>query len=251
MEIIFLGTGTASAIPQLHCECKMCRKAAGKNRRTRASIAIIEKGKVLVVDTGPEYYGQIIREKIPKVDVALITHNHMDHTAGILNLRREEGVTLKAPPSVLKELKKEILRLKHRNPGLKAEVFRPFKWNGIMIKSVRLRHDKQEYGEKMPCLGFVFEKRGEKFAYLTDFDRIMEKKKLKNLDLMVSDGTQMEATKGHLGVNGSIKLYNELKPKKMLLTHMAHKNLPHEKLKAYCKKFGNIEPAFDGMRIKL
>ena len=253
MKIIFLGTGSAGGIPTIHCKCKICKlaKAGNKNFRTRSSIAIIENDKILIVDMGPDYRIQILREKLSSIDIAIITHNHMDHTFGIDNLRRENKVILKTLSDVIKRWKPELKRIKTRNPKFRFEKIKLFKWQGISIEPIGVKHNKPEYKEKMPCIGLLFKKGQKKVAYLSDFNKILEMKKIQNLDLMVVGTSGFNTKHGHLGINDLIKIYKKLNPKKMLITHISHNNLSHEKLKKYCKKFGNIEPAYDGMKIEM
>ena len=45
--------------------------------------------------------------------------------------------------------------------------------------------------------------------------------------------------RGHVGVKGSVEVYKELKPKKMILTHINH-TTEHNDMQEYVKQFGNI-----------
>ena len=103
----------------------------------------------------------------------------------------------------------------------------------------------------MPCFGFLLRSRNFSLAYLSDYDEILEPKKLKNLDLLVSDGNGFNYSKtGHKGIKGSIDIFKEFNPKRMLITHIEH-TTGHKFLNNYVKKFGNIGIAFDGMQLEL
>ena len=74
---------------------------------------------------------------------------------------------------------------------------------------------------------------------------------LLNVDLIISDGNGMSDTgHGHIGINGSIKVFEKLKPNTMVLTHFKH-DYSHRFISNYVEKFVDIKCAYDGMEIKL
>ena len=68
MKITLLGTGTSQGIPQIACDCKVCMSENPKDNRLRSSIMIEVDNQTLVVDTGPDFRTQMLREKVKKVD---------------------------------------------------------------------------------------------------------------------------------------------------------------------------------------
>lgn len=86
---------------------------------------------------------------------------------------------------------------------------------------------------------------------MSDFNKIIEIEKLIDCDLIISDGNGLDNIgHGHVGINGSIEIYNKLKPKKMILTHLKH-TMSHNDVVKYVKEYGNIEVAYDGMELEL
>ncbi|MCX7727505.1 MAG: hypothetical protein N2053_11740, partial [Chitinispirillaceae bacterium] len=83
MKITFLGTGTSHGVPPLDCiisDYKLCPQGVckeslsdAKHRRTRTSIFIENNGLNILIDIGPDFREQCIREKIKKIDAVLIT----------------------------------------------------------------------------------------------------------------------------------------------------------------------------------
>ncbi len=87
LNITFLGTGASHGIPVIGCDCKVCKSENSKDKRLRSSIFIKTGVTNIVIDTGPDFRQQMLREKITKIDAVLLTHEHKDHTAGLDDVR--------------------------------------------------------------------------------------------------------------------------------------------------------------------
>ena len=66
MEIEFLGTGTSTGVPQIGCECRVCRSRDEHDKRFRASAIVRTKGKSILIDAvntalGGRIRGSVIR----------------------------------------------------------------------------------------------------------------------------------------------------------------------------------------------
>ncbi len=90
--LTFLGTGTSMGVPTLGCTCAVCRSAVSptgdpRNRRTRPSIRIDFDGHTILIDTGPDFHAQAIRENLHRLDAVFYTHGHADHILGMDDLR--------------------------------------------------------------------------------------------------------------------------------------------------------------------
>ena len=113
MKITFLGTGTSQGVPVIGCECSVCTSTDPRDKRLRSSIHIEVDDKSFVIDTGPDFRQQMLREKIKKLDAVLFTHGHKDHTAGLDDVRAFNHLQKKSMPvygakDVLDQLKVEF-----------------------------------------------------------------------------------------------------------------------------------------------
>ena len=86
-KIIFLGTGTSQGVPVIGCSCVVCDSINKKDIRLRSSVLIQLGDKNILIDSGPDFRFQVLREGIKKIDAVFYTHEHRDHVAGIDDLR--------------------------------------------------------------------------------------------------------------------------------------------------------------------
>jgi phosphoribosyl 1,2-cyclic phosphate phosphodiesterase len=86
MEILFLGTGAAWAVPEHSCGCAICsRMLAEGEERTRTSF-LVRGSENILVDCGPDWRIQMRTHQLERPDVILITHEHGDHFLGLDDL---------------------------------------------------------------------------------------------------------------------------------------------------------------------
>ena len=86
-ELTFLGTGTSVGVPMIGCDCETCRSTDPRDKRTRSSIYVNAPDFAFIVDTGPDFRMQCLRENIRRVDSVVFTHPHMDHVTGFDDVR--------------------------------------------------------------------------------------------------------------------------------------------------------------------
>lgn len=253
MLIKFLGTGGSCGVPFWNCDCRVCKSKNPKDQRLRSVLFIKIGDKNIAIDGGPDFRTQLLKYKIKKLDYVFLTHAHGDHINGSSEFSKQPNLIVETPTPVLKEFYVRIGPgkdwLMRRNPSMIMQNFSKKIIGGVTVDTVKLDHGKDNIDKPTPCFGYVFRSEKFSFAYLTDYSAILEPKKLKNLDLIISDGCNLEAGHGHAGVEGSIKVYNDLRPKKMLLTHLNHHSL-YDELSKKLKKVGNIGVAYDGLEIK-
>ena len=88
MKLTFLGTGTSHGVPVIACDCAVCTSKDPHDKRTRSAAYIqTSDNKYILIDVGPDFHQQALRENIRKIDAILLTHAHADHLFGIDDLR--------------------------------------------------------------------------------------------------------------------------------------------------------------------
>tara|TARA_B110000879_G_scaffold80946_1_gene112359 strand:- start:28 stop:789 length:762 start_codon:yes stop_codon:yes gene_type:complete len=251
MKITLLGTGTSQGIPQIACDCKVCMSENPKDNRLRSSIMIEVDNQTLVVDTGPDFRTQMLREKVQKVDAILFTHEHKDHIAGLDDVRAfnhkwKTDMQVFSTERVKQALKREFHYVFSGFdlpgiPKININIIsnQPFYINKTEIIPIEVMH------HKLSVMGF----RINNFAYITDVSFISEteKEKLKNLDVLILDSLRKKEHLSHFNLEQSLSLINELNPKKSYLTHISHLMGREEDVLKELPE--NVQLAFDGQKI--
>lgn len=267
-EIIILGSGTSTGIPMVGCKCEVCHSTNKKNQRLRTSILIrTKKNNHILVDTSVDLRAQLLKNKIYRVDMAFITHDHADHCHGIDDLR---PLCFGPPPL-------EIPIFTHSECADSLELKFPyiFKSHQVFSKDKpplgggipKLSLTKVELGRRNIILNEEFEflmlNHGhtltlgiihDNFAYLIDCHEItdeqIENLKNRNLDLLIIDCVTNHEHASHLSMEKAFEYIAKISPKKAGLIHMNH-NLEHEKLQqeASSRFSFPVFPVFDTQRI--
>jgi phosphoribosyl 1,2-cyclic phosphate phosphodiesterase len=246
-----LGSGTSMGVPTIGCNCRVCTSTDPHDYRTRPSIMVQYDGRCVLIDTTPDFRQQAIREKITRIDAILYTHAHADHILGLddvrpLSFRSPEKIPLYADDSTA-----------HAMEDIFRYIFDPtYKFGGIARVSMnRINGSVKLFGAEFEPVKIIHgeaEIHGFRFgsaAYLTDFSDIPQSSlaRLQKLDILFLDALRHNPHPTHSTVSNSLRLVNELKPKRAFFTHISH-DLPHEETN---KTFpANVRLAHDGLKLE-
>ena len=253
MKITFLGTGASHGIPVIGCHCEVCSSTNIKDKRLRSSIFIETDKNNLVIDAGPDFRQQVLRENIVEIDAVLLTHEHKDHTAGLDDVRAynylmRKAMSIYAENRVVDSIKREYsyVFIDDKYPGtpeldLHIVGNKDFNINGDKIIPIQVFHN------MLPVFGY----RINNFAYITDAKTIadVEKEKLKGLDVLVLSALRKKTHIAHMGLNEVIDTIEQLKPRKTYLTHISHMQHSYNELAALLPS--NVFPAYDGLSVEI
>ena len=253
MKITFLGTGTSQGVPVIACPCAVCASTDSKDKRLRSSVLIEDAGKVYVIDTGPDFRYQMLREKVKQLDGVIFTHEHKDHVAGFDDIRAfnfvlKKKVDVYATANVQIALRREFPYIFDGTdyPGLpQINMFtidnQPFKINSTEFIPIEVKHF------KLPVLGF----RVGDFTYITDASFIPEeeKEKIKGSKILVLNALRREDHISHFTFEQAIAMVNELKPEKAYFTHISHQLGLHKEVEKELPE--NISLAYDGLSFEV
>jgi phosphoribosyl 1,2-cyclic phosphate phosphodiesterase len=241
LKVTFLGTGTSQGVPVIGCQCEVCQSLDYRDKRLRTSIYIETGGQSLVVDTGPDFRQQMLRERIQKLDFVVFTHSHKDHTAGLddvraFNFKQNMDMPLYGTAPVLSQLKTEYYYafLEKKYPGTPQ-----LQLNGIDIMPLPVTH------LHMPVLGF----RIGSFSYITDANHIPAEtfKKLAGSETLVLNALQKESHISHFNLDEAVAIAQKIGAKKTYFTHISHKLGLHKQVSEELPE--NIELGYDGLII--
>tara|TARA_B100000945_G_C20295964_1_gene555628 strand:+ start:104 stop:874 length:771 start_codon:yes stop_codon:yes gene_type:complete len=251
-NLFFLGTGTSQGVPVIGCSCTVCKSSDSKDCRLRSSVLIQLAEKNILIDTGPDFRYQMLRQDVRNIDAVLYTHEHRDHVAGIDDLRsfyylNKQPISMFMTKQVYDAFKKDYSYLFSKKeyfgkPKLNVTIIdksNPFHVFSNKIIPIEAMH------YKLPVLGY----RILDLAYLTDANYVNEKEleKLQGLDVLIINCLQKKPHISHFNLDQVLELINFLKPRVSYLTHISHNLGLHNQIQKELPK--NVYLAFDQLKI--
>ena len=254
MKITFLGTGTSQGIPVIASSHPVCKSVNPKDKRLRVSILLSWDSYNFVIDCGPDFRQQMLRENCTKIDGILLTHEHSDHTAGLDDIRplyfMQGNMPFYAHKRVFKYLYKRysyIFETENKYPGTPSiEEIDISKEKTFMIGGKKVI-PVEAFHSEIPILGF----RIEDFTYLTDVKTITEEEieKIKGTHILVLNALREEPHHSHLNLTEALELIEKVKPKKSYLTHISYLLGFHDEVEKKLPE--NVFLAYDTLKITI
>ena len=209
--------------------------------------------KNIVIDSGPDFRQQMLRENVSHLEGLIFTHEHKDHIAGMddiraFNFHQREKVNIYATERVQEALQREYVYIFNGDnypgiPQIKMHTIGNDKFEvaGIQVTPIKVFH------YKLPVLGF----RIGDFTYITDANYITnkEKDKIKGSKIVVINALRKEEHVSHFTLDEAVALMEELNPTYAFLTHISHQLGKHEDVNKELPDF--IRCGYDGLKIKL
>lgn len=254
MTVTLLGTGTSTGVPVIGCDCRVCQSTDPRDTRTRCACYIDVDGLGLLIDTGPDFRQQALREDLERVDAVLYTHHHFDHIVGLDDLRplffrNRAPLPCYADPETVAVFRRtyDYIFGEDRYPGAPRvtlhAVEHPFRVHSRHgeAASVRVTPIEVYHGNLM-----VYGYRLGRFAYITDVSRIPDASltKLENLDVLVLDALRPESHPTHFSFDEATQVAQRIDARQTYFIHMTH-NVLHAEANASLPD--GIELGYDGL----
>ena len=253
LNVTFLGTGTSQGVPMIASKDPVCLSTDLKDKRLRSSILISWDKLTYIIDCGPDFRQQMLRENVQLVHGVFFTHEHSDHTAGLDDLRPfcykigEMPIYLnKRTLGSLEQRFQYIFSKENRYPGAPSVQPNLVDKSTFFIDDLKVIPLEVMHGS-LPVTAY----RIQDFAYLTDVKSIAdtEKEKLQNLEVLVLNALRIEEHPTHFNLQEALDFVNEIKPKKTYFTHISHKLGFHAAISEQLPE--NVYLAYDGLKIKV
>jgi phosphoribosyl 1,2-cyclic phosphate phosphodiesterase len=274
-RLIILGSGTSAGVPVIGCRCAVCTSDDPRDRRTRSGACFTFTDasgidRVILIDASPDLREQVLRQQLERCDGIVFTHNHVDHTFGLDDVRRFNAL-MNAPISIygdertLEHLHRVYRHIfdRHKNvndsfvatliPHL-IDVGKTIDLFGVRFTALRLLHG------RLPILGYRIEALDEQgqiaaaqpeplpIAYCTDVSAIPPETwpRLTSLNTLVLDMLRYRKHPTHFTVDEAIVTATQISAKRTYFTHMTH-DIAHSELDADLPE--SMHLAHDGLVI--
>lgn len=252
VKLTFLGTGTSQGVPVIACPCEVCRSISPRDKRLRSAALIEVDGQTLVIDTGPDFRQQMLREKVTSLDAVLFTHEHKDHVAGMddvraFNFLQGRAMDIYASTQVQDALKRDFHYAFGENkypgvPELRLHTIdaQPFEVGQTTVRPFWVLH------YKMPVLGF----RIGDVTYITDANHIPEESKqvIRGSKILVLNALRKSEHISHFNLEQALQVVEELQPERAYFTHISHLLGKHSEVSRELPP--NVELAYDGLQVE-
>ena len=257
LRLSFLGTGTSQGVPVIGCDCAVCCSADARDVRLRTSAMVEVANKRFIIDAGPDFRQQMLREEVSHITAILLSHKHKDHIGGLDDVRalnfvdypREiHTVHIYGTRDTCACVRKDFDYAFSENPyrGVPQMELHEFGTKSFEIEGVEIIPIKGEHS-RFDVTGFRF----GKLAYLTDFKSISEeeREKLCGVEMLVVNALRFEPHDSHFSVEEALQLIEKVAPKRAYLTHISHDIGLH--CVANLRLPEGVEFAYDGLKIEI
>lgn len=275
MRFRFLGTGTSAGVPAIACDCAVCTSADPRDKRLRtgASIEFTDaagRERVILIDATPDLRQQALAANLRRCDAILFTHNHVDHTFGLDEVRRfnvvqQAPIDVYAEAHTMQHLRRVYQHVfdaeRNVNDSFVATLIpheidpeRPIDLFGARFTPIRLLHG------RLPILGYRIDPPSDLFsatpeardaspfplAYCTDVSGIPPEswRLLHGVRTLVLDALRVRKHPTHFTLDEAVNVAERIGARQTWFIHMAH-DLGHAATDAALPE--NMRLAYDGL----
>ena len=228
IKIHFLGTGTSQGIPIIGSDHPVCLSTNQKDKRLRSSLLLEKDGKIITIDSGPDFRQQMLRYNAQRLDGILYTHEHNDHVLGLDDIRplvfkSGEDMNVYGLKRVLDELHNRFpyMFAEQKYPGVPTVIENIVEEEKFLVAGFTIEPIKVLHGP-LPILGYLID---DKIAYLTDVKTIPTEslEKLRGVEVLIISALRVEQEHfSHILLDEAIRYADLIGAKQTYFTHISH-----------------------------
>lgn len=255
MKLTFLGTGTSQGVPVIACQCKVCTSLDKRDSHLRTSALVeTDSGDNILIDIGPDFREQMLREHVSHLDAILVTHAHRDHVGGIDDIRsfnyvqnKKMDIFCNHEARVTIERDYHYIFDYHEFPGLPEADLHELTGDeqlclgGEAVIPIKVMH------KTLPILGY----RIGRLGYITDANHIDPDQldKLKGVDILVVNALRKTKHFSHFCLSEALEVVEAVSPREAYLTHVSHEMGLYADVSAELPPHVHI--AYDGLKVEI
>jgi phosphoribosyl 1,2-cyclic phosphate phosphodiesterase len=227
VSLEFFGSGTSQGVPVIGCSCPVCTSVDPRDRRLRASAVVTAGNAKVLIDCGPDFRQQMLRTDHTHLDAVVLTHEHMDHVAGLDDLRplifsSNQPMRLWATERVESRLREQFAYAfsAQRYPGApEFEMLRIEPGHAFNVGDQQWIPILGVHGI-WPVLGF----RIGPIVYLTDISGMIdsERQKIYGAEVLVVNALRKTKHISHFSLDEAIEFARRTGVPNVFFTHISH-----------------------------
>jgi phosphoribosyl 1,2-cyclic phosphate phosphodiesterase len=254
-NLIFLGTGGSMGVPVIGCSCSVCLSQSPYNQRSRPSALLQFAKKNIVIDAGPDFRTQALKNGIDHLEGVIFTHAHHDHTAGIDDLRVYTMRTRRPIPCLASVPTADDLKMRY------GYIFEVGERADKLVSKIQLQIMEGERGKTvfadLPIRYMTYTQAGMpvnglcigNLSFVSDIRQYPESiyEDLQGTEILILSALRYHPSPMHFSIDEAVEFSRKVGAKMTWLTHIAHE-VDHEE--ANTRLPSNIQLAYDGQSIK-